>query len=71
MPGVPILGEIGLKEEAAPSTPASGVLDVYADTSHYLHTKDSTGADYTIPHITVSTSAPSSPATGDLWVDTN
>ena len=24
-----------------------------------------------IPNITVSTTAPSSPATGDLWVDTN
>lgn len=29
------------------------------------------GADYTGPNITVSSSAPSSPAVGDVWIDTS
>lgn len=42
------LSSLTLPEQSAPSTPAAGYMEIYADTSHKAHIKDSTGADLTL-----------------------
>lgn len=65
------------KNISAPSTPASGYTAVYAKTDKRLYIKDDAGNEYVLlpatgaSKITVGTSSPGSPTTGDLWVDTN
>lgn len=49
---------------AAPSATTDAVTKTYVDT------QDATKVTGTVK-LTVGTTAPSSPATGDLWVDTN
>ncbi len=44
----PAIDEVLLTEAAAPSTPASGKLAVYAKTDHQLYIKDSTGTETNI-----------------------
>lgn len=65
---------LDLSELAAPATPATGKVRVYAGTDHKLHVKDSTGTDTALGAggggATISRTAvgsePASPATGDV-----
>lgn len=58
-------------ERAAPSTPASGYgTRPYYKTDGRLYVKNDSGVESQVSQlITVSASAPSSPATNELWVD--
>lgn len=58
-------------EMAAPSAPPAGSVNVYMDsTDHVLYAMTSSGSKRAMT-VTVSTTAPTSPAVGQLWVDTN
>ncbi len=55
------------------TTPEAGAIEFNSDKLYFTQTTGPTRKALTTgdTNITVSTSAPSSPATGDLWVDTN
>jgi hypothetical protein len=64
-------------EGAAPSTPASGQVAVYAKTDGKVYRKDDAGAEAELGGgaggggVTISSSPPGSPAAGDLWWDSD
>ena len=53
----------------APTTPTDG--DLWTTTAGVFARVNGVTQNLSAPAITVSTTAPGSPAVGDLWVDTN
>lgn len=65
-------------EQVAPGTPAAGALAIYSKSDHKLYILDSTGVETALgagggggTTIAYQTTAPASPTTGMLWVDSD
>lgn len=74
-PGTTAAGTAPLKLTSGPlmTAPEAGAIEFLTDKLYFTQTTSATRKVITTgdTNITVSTSAPSSPVTGDLWVDTN
>lgn len=66
-----LLTALVMKLQSAPATPVAGEASVYIRSSDgRLSILDSSGIEKELMPIHVGTTAPTSPALGDLWVDT-
>lgn len=74
-PGTTAAGTAPLKFTSGPlmTNPEAGAIEFNSDKLYFTQTTSSTRKVITTgdTNITVSTSPPSSPSVGDLWVDTN
>lgn len=62
------MSNIRLAEAAAPSTPATGKVVIYAKTDGLIYGKDDAGTETQLSNLLVEAAAPSTPATGTVVV---